>query len=198
MSQEGSFRDLMDRLGTGDENAARRVFDRYAQRLIALAGGRLDRAVRQKVDPEDVVQSVFRSFFSGARFDLGSWDGLWRLLVVITLRKCGRRVEYFHASRRNVRREVPWPATSGDGGAAMEALADDPTPSEAAVLTEAVEGLLRGLDEGGRNIVALSLQGHTVAEICDRLGRTQRSVYRVLERVKKKLQPKLAEDKVGR
>ena len=44
---------------------------------------------RQKVDPEDVVQSAFRSFFTrqaAGQFDVASWDDLWGLLVVITVR----------------------------------------------------------------------------------------------------------------
>jgi DNA-directed RNA polymerase specialized sigma24 family protein len=47
-----------------DEQAARENFDRFARRLIGLARTRLDRRIRQKIDPEDVVQSVFRSFFT--------------------------------------------------------------------------------------------------------------------------------------
>ena len=39
-----------------------------------------------------------------------------------------------------------------------------------------------------REAVSLALQGHTVAEICSQLNRPQRSVYRLLERIKKRLQ----------
>ena len=41
---------------------------------------------------EDVMASVFKSFFrrhAEAPFDLSSWDSLWSLLTLITLRKCG-------------------------------------------------------------------------------------------------------------
>src|SRR5262245_45829842 len=87
MSPHPSFDDLMARLRTGDNDAATRVFNQYSNRLIALARRRLDPQILQKVDPEDVLQSVFRSFFrcqaAGQMDDLESWDNLWGMLVVI-------------------------------------------------------------------------------------------------------------------
>src|SRR5262249_10897697 len=61
---------------------------------------------------------------------------------------------------------------------------DEPTPSEAAMLTETVERLMRCLDGRHRDILALRLQGHAPPEISSRLGCTERTVYRVLERGK--------------
>src|SRR5437016_14196174 len=98
---DDSFDDVMARLRAGDEAAAAAIFDRFARRLIALARARLDRLVSSKVDPEDVLQSAFRSFFlrhAEGRWDLIGWDGLWGLLARITVRKCGRRIEHFRAA----------------------------------------------------------------------------------------------------
>ncbi len=39
------------------------LFQRYAQRLMAFARTRLPSDVSSRVDEEDIVQSVFRSFF---------------------------------------------------------------------------------------------------------------------------------------
>ena len=146
MSDETRFVDLMGRLRQGDGEAAALIFDQYANRLIGLARRRLDGLLRQKVDPEDVVQSVFRSFFqrqADGRMQVGNWDSLWGMLVVITLRKCGRAVEYFRAARRNVQREATPRPDREDLGPGWEAMADDPTPSEAAMLAETVENLMR-------------------------------------------------------
>src|SRR5262245_57347305 len=104
-----SFAQLMQRLRTGEDNAAREVFERYARRLIGLARGRFDQRLAHKVDPEDVVQSAYKSFFlrqRDGRLEVGSWDNLWSLLVLITLRKCADRVEYLRAERRDAAREV--------------------------------------------------------------------------------------------
>ena len=60
---DDSFTVFMGRLGAGDDESARQLFCRFASRLIGLARIHLDRRIRQKVDPEDVLQSVYRSFF---------------------------------------------------------------------------------------------------------------------------------------
>jgi RNA polymerase sigma-70 factor (ECF subfamily) len=189
--EDESFAELMARLRCGDEEAADRVFRRFAQRLIALARKRLNAKVRQKVDAEDVVQSVYRSFFrrqAKGQFDLDGWDGLWGLLARITLCKCGHHVQHFCAARRDVRREAGEDAGPDASNAGWEALAREPTPPEAVMLAEAVEGLMRDLEGRDRDIVAEALQGYTAGEICARLARPERTVYRVLARVKKRLQ----------
>jgi RNA polymerase sigma-70 factor (ECF subfamily) len=52
----------------------------------------------------------------------------------------------------------------------------EPTPLEAAVLSETVGQLLAGLDEEERPVLELSLQGYTTREISERLGRAERTV----------------------
>jgi RNA polymerase sigma factor (sigma-70 family) len=52
------------------------------------------------------------------------------------------------------------------------------------MLAETVEQLLENLGPPEREIVELSLQGHTTPEIAARLGRSRRTVRRVRERVK--------------
>jgi RNA polymerase sigma-70 factor (ECF subfamily) len=191
MAQDPAFEALMERLRQGDEAAAAEVFRRFARRLIALAERRLSAQVRAKVDAEDVRQSVFKSFFrpqAAGEYDLDSWDSLWALLTVITLRKCGYRTRHFLAARRDVRHEAPPPAGEATSDAGWEAVAREPTPEEAALLTETVEQLLRGLEDDGRRIVELGLQGYKAPEISARVGLAERTVYRVLQRVKARLE----------
>jgi hypothetical protein len=93
MTTTPSFLDLLRRLECGDPEAAAILFHAYAHRLIGLARRRLDERVRAKVDADDVVNSVIRTFCRRAAerpFDLDGPDDLWALLVEIALRKCGR------------------------------------------------------------------------------------------------------------
>src|SRR5438552_8618864 len=121
MPDDYSFDELMARLRVGDNDAATQVFNRFANRLIELARRRLNPQIRQKLDAEDVLQSVFRSFFAhqaaGQLTGLESWDNLWAWLVVITMRECGRRINYFHTASRDVQREVPTPPSDDDSDA---------------------------------------------------------------------------------
>ena len=78
----------MEQLRAGESAAAAQVFDRFAQRLIGLARNRLSLQLRQKVDPEDIAQSVFKSFFrkqGQESFTIEDWNDLWGLLVTMTL-----------------------------------------------------------------------------------------------------------------
>jgi RNA polymerase sigma-70 factor (ECF subfamily) len=144
----------------------------------------------QKLDPEDVVQSAWRSFFvrhGNGEFTLTNWDSLWGLLAIITLRKCGHCAEHFHAACRDVRRESA-AAVSSDADVLWEAFALDPTPSQAAILTETVERLMAQLNERERQMLTLCLQGFSVPEISLQVARTQRTVRRLLERVRRWLE----------
>jgi RNA polymerase sigma-70 factor (ECF subfamily) len=190
MSEDQSFRDLMAGLRTGAQGAATEIFNRFAGRLVGLARRRIDERLRRKLDPEDVIQSVFRSFFTRqaeGQFDLESWPDLWSLLVVMTIRKCGGRIDYFFAACRDVRQEVTKAPESEDSAGGWQAIARDPTPSEVVALTDMLEQLTLGLEERGRHVLSLSLQGYTVPEIKSQLGCSERTVFRVLDQVKKRL-----------
>lgn len=191
MSHDPAFVALMDELRRGDADAAQQIFRRYRRRLMALAELHLNDRLRQKVDPEDIAQSAFRSFFvrlADGQFDLNDWGSLWSLLTIITLRKCGYRVRHFRAARRDVRREAAPAGDQEDPVAAWQPVAREPTPVEAAMLAETVEELFRGLDEPHRCILELGLQGHSAAAISKQTEIAERTVYRVLERVKRKLE----------
>src|SRR5262245_66141692 len=94
----------------GDPQAAGRLFHRYAERLTALARSRLTARMGRRFDPEDVVQSVYCSFFKAAgegRFDLQRGGDLWRLLVAITLNKLHLRVRRNQSGKRAIAKEGP-------------------------------------------------------------------------------------------
>ncbi len=193
MSADDSFPELMHKLRGGDDAAAREVFERFARRLVGLTRRHLDDRLAAKVDPEDVVQSAYKSFFVRHRdgeFDIGGWDGLWGLLTLITLRKCADRAAYHRAAKRNMAREV---TTAGDTDSTSPmghlALARDPLPEEAVMLAEMVEELYGELhDADERTILELSLQGYSAAEISETTGRAERSVRRLRERTRKRLE----------
>jgi RNA polymerase sigma-70 factor (ECF subfamily) len=184
-----SFAEFLARLQTRDDAAARELFERFAHRLIALARCRIHDALRHKVDPEDVVQSAYKSFFArygGGELQAVNWDSLWGLLTLITVRKCAERAAYHRAECRDPAREVAPP--EGDAAGRPEPFGREPMPDEAAVLSETVDLLLANLDEDERPVVELSLQGHTTREISERLGRAERTVRLLRECVRHRLQ----------
>src|SRR5262249_20059390 len=101
--------ELLARYHVGrDEAAAEELFRRYSGRLTALVSSRLSRALATRVDPEDVVQSAYRSFFVLAgegTVQLSETGDLWRLLVRIALCKVYRNARRHRAECRSVERE---------------------------------------------------------------------------------------------
>jgi RNA polymerase sigma-70 factor (ECF subfamily) len=173
-----------------DAAAAREAFEHFTRRLVALARRHLDDQLRLKVDPEDVVQSVYKSFllrYGADRLVSPDEHHLWPLLTRITLRKCADRARYHRADCRDAAREAA--AAGADGPEPWrDAPGREPTPDEALALTETVERLLRGLDADERAIVELSLQGCSTQEVSDQLGRAERSVRRVRELARARLE----------
>jgi DNA-directed RNA polymerase specialized sigma24 family protein len=192
MEQQSSQPDLAELLRRGDPAAGALLVQRYAERLIALARQHLDRRLRGKVDPEDVEQSVLRSFFR--RHAAGEWDitdesSLWPLLLRITLRKCQRRLEHFLAARRDVRREAE------DAEIEQPAIDPEPTPEEAVLFAEAAETVMSRLgSEMKRNVFRLSLQGYNIVEISEQLRYYERGVERVRAEIRTLLQTMMTDD----
>jgi RNA polymerase sigma-70 factor (ECF subfamily) len=191
MAANDSVALLMDRLRSGEDGAAREVFVLFTNRLVGLARKSLGGRLAVKVDPEDVVQSAYKSFFLRQRdggLDVGSWDGLWGVLTMITLRKCADRAAYYRAGKRDVARELVAAADDSVVPADL-VLTREPQPEEAALLAETVEDLFRSVtDPDERAILELSLQGFTAAEVAEQLGRAERSVRRLRARLRKRLE----------
>jgi RNA polymerase sigma-70 factor, ECF subfamily len=173
----------------------RLALEQFSRRLIGLARAHLAAQLQHKIDPEDVVQSAYKSLL--LRYGEGAlaaegWEGVWGLLTTITVRKCADRARFHQAERRDVRREAAAPSGSDDGSW-RDALSREPTPDQAAALAEIVEGLLSRLNAEERIMLELSLQGFSVQEISQQTGRAERSVRRLRERVRKFLERQHAE-----
>src|SRR5262249_2867338 len=100
--------DLLARWRDGDQSAAHDLFQRYASRLNGLARSRLSSRLASRVDAEDIVQSVYRSFFARAcegQYELARGGDIWRLLVAITLHKLSDEVRRNTAGKRAVDHE---------------------------------------------------------------------------------------------
>jgi DNA-directed RNA polymerase specialized sigma24 family protein len=90
-NSEDSVTLSIDSLKSGDEGAARSLWNRYFGQLVRLARGRLRDAPRAARDEEDIALSAFHCVCRGAlsgRFPrLKDRNGFWRLLVTIVSQK---------------------------------------------------------------------------------------------------------------
>ena len=197
MGAQGSVTRLIIDLRSNDpalrEVAARLVWGRYFQELLALARNHLSARIRCREDEEDVLQSMYKSFCIRQRrgdFDLASRDELWNLLVRITIRKARNTANRHRQDKRDVRREDAAAAADRSGGDLPGTIldqidSDGPTPAEAALLNEALERRFQMLNDPDLRQIALwKLEGYTNAEIAAQLDCTLRTVERKLERIR--------------
>src|SRR3954447_12340517 len=97
---------LLERYRGGHDDAPTQLYVRYAERLLALAAAQRSAGLAARVDPEDIVQSVFRTFFRRAaegQYDVPEGEEIWKLLLVIALNKVRAVGAYHRAARRDVR-----------------------------------------------------------------------------------------------
>jgi RNA polymerase sigma factor (sigma-70 family) len=185
---------LLERLRNGDDSAAEAIFARYFHRLTLLARSRLSARLARRTDPEDIVQSVYRSFFVGVRegrYTLGRGGDLGRLLASITKHKLLRQARRQRADRRSIDLEC---SLDRVGEGALPGRERDPTPEEAIALADELEWVFAELDPFGRRVLELRLQGLQIAAIADETGRAERSVRRALARIRELLAGRLAHD----
>ncbi len=176
---------LLDLWRAGNEDAARQLFERYTDRLIALARGHIDQRLARRVDPEDITQSVFRTFFRRARggeFTFQDPDGVYRLLARITVNKTLDQVNFHRAAKRNFQREAD--ARKENDETALEVLGREPPPDLVHSFVDQLEHFLARLNEQERQVLEMRMEGYGAEEIAGKLQTYERKVYRILERIR--------------
>src|SRR5260370_24947468 len=87
VSADLSDHSLVQSFKLGSQEAATLLYRRYANRLRALARSKCSPDLAVRVDADDIVQCVFRSFFqavSRGAYDVPPGEQLWKVLTVIT------------------------------------------------------------------------------------------------------------------
>jgi RNA polymerase sigma-70 factor (ECF subfamily) len=175
--------DWLGRVVSGEPGFEREVVERFTDRLLAFARRQLPDRLRRRVDPEDVVQSVYKSFFrrlGDGQFAFEESHDVWRLLAAITFRKARNAVKFHTRNRRDVRRDLPLAPADDSAHLPAEPAAPEPTAADLATLYDCLERLLAGLPENYRAIVVRRLEGDSIEEIARHVGRSRRTVLRVL------------------
>lgn len=178
----------------GDHEAAKHLWDRYFARLVRLARSKLHATRRAGAmeDEEDAALNAFDSLYRGAaagRFDkLSDRDDLWRLLVVLTVRKAIDQRQRQDAAKRGGGRLIGESDLPGDGEGESpmgRVIDNEPTPELAAELVEQYRRLRDSLDDDvARQVLDLRLEGYSREEIADRLGCAEKTVTRKLNLIR--------------
>lgn len=184
----------IQQLKAGDEQAARRLADRYYNRLVTLARRQLGRVPRRVSDEDDVAQSVLYRLCAGAdqgRFPrLTDRNDLWALLLSITRGKVADHVRRETRLKRGggeVRGESVWEQGGDAEATAGQAIDRELTPEFLVQMQEEHERLMNLLtDPAQRQIAEWRLEGCRNEEIAQRLGVSIKTVERKLRFIRER------------
>jgi RNA polymerase sigma-70 factor (ECF subfamily) len=183
---------LLRRLRHGQADAATELYVRYAERLNALAKSKSSSELARRVSSEEIVQSVFGSFFRGAQqgyYEIPVGEELWKLFLVMALNKIRAKGSYHLAAKRDSRLT--------QGSEILETLAgsDHSTDQNAlSVLEMTIDETLAEMPQHCREMVTMRVEGYEVEEIARRTGRSKRTVERILQAIRQKLTHVLFEE----
>jgi RNA polymerase sigma-70 factor (ECF subfamily) len=183
---------ITERLKADANLAAPELDEQYRARLCQLVEREMNRRFRRREDPEDVVQSAFRTFYrrnSKGEFHIDCSVDLWRLLETITRHKILKHVEKLGAGKRNPKREE-YP--EGD-----DLRGQVPTPEDTAIAADLMENAMAGLDETYVKVFHMRLQKCTEEEIAAKLGCTRAFVRTKLNRIRDRIE-RLSDDTAGK
>jgi RNA polymerase sigma-70 factor (ECF subfamily) len=161
---------------------------RYAKRLHGLATAQTGQDLKSRIDPEDIVQSVFRTFFrrvQEGQYEVPDGDELWKLFLVIGLHKIRGAAAFHRAARRNIRRTTALNSEENN----HEPAATDQVAE--VTLRLVIEELLEKLSASQKEIVMLRLEGAQVEEIATKTNRSLRTVERTLQKFRELLRQQI-------
>lgn len=175
---------LVRSIRAGDDSAATDLFERYVARLKRLAGRELAHELSGRLDSEDITQSVFRTFFrrlGEGRYDVPEGETIWNLLAVITLNKVRSIGSHHRASKRDIRKS---------SAADLASLGNVLATSEDAIriLHLTIQDVVGDLPAVQQQIIHLRLEENDIASISQKVGRSKRTVERVLQGFRADLQ----------
>ena len=178
---ETSDQSLVVRLRSGDDQAATEVYERYAKRVFGLVHQQMAERLKALVQPEDIVQSVFKSVFRGINsgaYDAPAGGTLWQLMAIVAVHKVRRNARRRNAMKRDAQRTQSFDAIENFD------TADSCTPEE---FESAIREAIEGLKESEQEVVILRVQGFSVEEISGKLQRSRRTIERCLNAIREKM-----------
>ena len=196
MSKSTNVSHWIDLVKAGDSAAANRIWQHYLERLMRSVQGRLYGQNRAISDEQDIVLSVFDSFYNAAengRFpDLSDRDDLWRLLLRMSARKVVDKRRHDQRQQRGGNVKVHSLNQSADDDSVIEAIGDEPSPEMVLMMQESVEKFFSHLGVGQlRELAGAKLEGYSNVELAERFSCSERTIERRLHLIREKCHQEL-------
>ncbi|TWT40053.1 RNA polymerase sigma factor [Thalassoglobus neptunius] len=178
-----NWESVFDRFQAGEPIASAELFNQFSDRLVELASQNIHPQLIKRFDGEDVVQSVFRTFFrrqNEGTLNICHSQQLWKLLVAITICKTRSLARRHTAEKRN--------ALLDRNQQEESAFVDpQPTPEDALALWEEIDQAIQGLPPRTAEIISGRLEGKTQSEIAAEMNLSRQTIHRILKLVEQRL-----------
>jgi eukaryotic-like serine/threonine-protein kinase len=185
---KSGFQSLMEQIAGGSESAVESLLGLYGDHLCRAVRRRLNRALRPKFDTSDFVQAVWASFFCD-RGQLARFEHSREFVAFLTkmannkvVDECRRRLQ---TQKADVNRER---AISDDASQDTPLPGREPTPSQVAIGHEQWERMMGEVPPQYRQILRLRAAGETQEEIASLLGVNEKTVRRVLSKLRDRME----------
>ncbi len=179
--------ELIKRWRSGDESAATELYERYSDQLRSIVGRRLSKELSRKVDPDDIVQTTFGTYFRQTRHGECAFDsdaGVWKLLVTIALNKVRLRARRFATRKRNASLEIQGGNIDAPEGYLMDRLSRQPGYVETLEFQRLLEQVLEILPPNLAQVLRLRVAGFTQEEIAREIDVSERTVRRCFQEMR--------------
>jgi RNA polymerase sigma factor (sigma-70 family) len=192
MSQETELSSLIERARQGDEQAIRQFLSRFEKEVRMMVRGRLPKKLRSQFDSMDFVQAVWKSFFMELRAgttDFANVQHLRGYLAGMTRNKVYqqyRRITRIKKSTSPGEQRLHGHEAEGEGD--RELVSPDPTPSQTAQAGDRLRQLIAGCSPQDVEVITLRYQGLTHLEIACRTGLNERTVRRIIEAARRRME----------
>lgn len=186
-NSDQEFKQLLKEIQEGSEEAARTFLDKYGAYILRVIRQRLARNLRSKFDSSDFLQDVWASFFREPPPPeaFSEREALLGFLAQLARNKVGQTSR----QRLQRRRYADKRENSLDGSARFQAKVlegMEPTPSEVAVAREQWLDIVASSKPEHEKILLLLHEGYTHEEIAGLLGRSAKSVQRLVSKLRER------------
>jgi RNA polymerase sigma-70 factor (ECF subfamily) len=182
----------------GDQDALQRLIVHHHTELRGVVAGALEAGVRSRIDPDDILQQAYIVAFKnigGAEIDSPEHFRNWLKRIAFDRLKDAQRA--LQRQKRDVAREIHEhpDRTTSYPDLIHRVAGGESTPSRQIAKSEAIAAVMSSLarlTDDQREVVRLRfLEDVPVAEIAQRLGKTETAVYTLCHRGLKSLRERM-------
>jgi RNA polymerase sigma-70 factor (ECF subfamily) len=192
MPNEPDISDLIARAKAGDETAIGEFLTRFEPEVRIMVRGRLPRMLRTQFDSMDFVQAVWQSFFADLRSSSQQFENVHHLrgfLAGVARNKVYEEHRRLTRTKKHaLAREQSLYVRRGSREVELALISPEPTASQAVQASDRLAQLVARCSPLEVQVITLRRQEMTFDEIARRTGVSERSVRRIIDEARERME----------